>query len=413
MMTKNKKKILFSVVITFCLITIIVFLSKNEIFDLSTKSKQVNIVNLLFDVGKQVTNITDKNKFSNCDKYVILTSINDPTEHVKYINDALVDWCLIVVGDKKTPKNYSYKHLIYLDAEYQSTILVKKYKILSKIPFNSYLRKMAGYLYAIDMGAKYIYETDDDNAPEDGLFNFRYNSFKGLESDCTQSINDASLFINPYSYFGQPTVWPRGYPLERISNQDYKQDYECFKYKVYSERVPLIQQGLVNGDPDVDAIYRLTRKYYKKNLNIKFDQNAPSLILKRNQYAPINSQNTFFHYDAFWSLVFPLNVTFRECDILRGYIAIRLMQEMDGRIAFIRPNAYQLRNAHSYHKDYLDEKRLFSSIEKFVKELNEWKCDKNRLDACLIDCVENLVSKGILNKYFIFRSSRIFFILFF
>lgn len=397
MISKNKNHFILSVTIIFCLITIIVFWSTNNLFNLSTNSKnhlQANIFNFLSNVGKQLTNYTDKNKFRNCDKYIILTSINNPTEHVKYINDALVDWCLIVVGDRKTPKNYSYKHLIYLDPEYQSTILAKKYKILSKIPFNSYLRKMAGYLYAIEMGAKYIYETDDDNAPEDGLFNFRYNSFKGLESDCTQS-NDSSLFINPYSYFGQPSVWPRGYPLERISNQDYKQVYECSKFKLYTDKVPLIQQGLVNGDPDVDAIYRLTRKYYNKNLNIKFDQNAPSLILKANQYAPVNSQNTFFHYDAFWSLIFPLNVTFRECDILRGYIAIRLMQEMDGRIAFIRPNAFQLRNAHSYHKDYLDEKRLFSSIEKFVKELNEWKCDKNKLDACLIDCIENLISKSI------------------
>jgi hypothetical protein len=343
-------------------------------------------------LGKHRIDISDKDKYRNCEKFVILTSINEPTEHVKYINDALVDWCLIVVGDTKTPKNYSYKHLIYLDPDYQK-ILAKKYPIISILPFNSYLRKMVGYLYAIDLGARYIYETDDDNAPEDGLFNFRYNIFKGLEFDCNGTY-DSVLFTNPYSYFGQPSVWPRGYPLERISNKDYKNTYECVNFKLYSDRVPLIQQGLVNGDPDVDAIYRLTRKHYDKNLNIKFDQNAPALILKQNQYAPINSQNTFFHYDAFWSLVFPLNVTFRECDILRGYIAIRLMQEIDGRISFIRPNAFQLRNAHSYHKDYLEEERLFSSIEKFVRDLDEWKCKENKLDACLIECIRNLVLKG-------------------
>jgi hypothetical protein len=137
----------------------------------------------------------------------------------------------------------------------------------------------------------------------------------------------------------------------------------CKSYSIYSTtdklndyKVPLIQQGLVNGDPDMDAIYRLTRKN-TENLNIKFDMNAPALVLRKNQYAPINSQNTFYHYDSFFTFIFPLNVTFRECDILRGYISIRLLQEINGRISFMVPNALQIRNSHSYHKDYLDEKR--------------------------------------------------------
>ena len=91
------------------------------------------------------------------------------------------------------------------------------------------------------------------------------------------------------------------------------------KYKVFDSLIegkygiPLIQQGLVKGDPDVNAIYRFTRK---KNMDVKFDENLPSLVLNKNQYALTNSQNKFFHYDAFWSLIFPLNVTFSECDIL-------------------------------------------------------------------------------------------------
>ncbi|CAF0910446.1 unnamed protein product [Brachionus calyciflorus] len=341
----------------------------------------------------------DRNRYRNCKKYVILTSINNPTDQVKYINDALVDWCLIVVGDTKTPKNFSYKHLVYLDFDYQVEYLSKKYSILSKIPTKSYVRKMIGYLYAIDLGAEFIYETDDDNAPDDGLFNFRFKKFLGLEFNCKLDSDD-NLFINPYSYFGQPTVWPRGYPLERISNEYKKHLYECNEYSVYmnSEKVPLIQQGLVNGDPDVDAIYRLTRKFYKKRLNIKFDENAPALILNQNQYAPINSQNTFFHYDAFWSLIFPLNVTFREVDILRGYMSIRLLQEINGRVAFIRPNAFQIRNSHSYHKDYLEEQRLYISIESFVKDLNEWRCDAKKLEICLIECIKYMVNKGHLTK---------------
>ena len=163
--------------------------------------------------------------------------------------------------------------------------------------------------------------------------------------------------------------------------------------------VPVIQQGLVNGDPDVDAIYRLTRKYSKQLLNVEFDEYAPPLALGPRQYAPTNSQNTLYHYDAFWSLILPLNVTFREVDILRGYISIRLLQEMNNaRVAFFAPNALQIRNAHSYHADYKDEKRLYDDIQAFVKALDEWTCKFDSLKECLVDCVENLIEKKFLNQ---------------
>ena len=263
---------------------------------------------------------------------------------------------------------------------------------------------MVGYLYAIFNGAEYIYETDDDNSPLDGLFGFRYKKLNGLELDCPSTDNqNENLFINPYAYFGQPSMWPRGYPLDMISEKIPEKN--CKIYKVFdsskdngSYRIPLIQQGLVNGDPDVDAIYRLTRKKNMHALNVKFDENSPPLFLNKNQYAPTNSQNTFFHYDAFWSLIFPLNVTFRECDILRGYISIRLLQDINGRVAFLAPNALQIRNSHSYHIDYLLEKRLYETIQFFVNDLNDWKCSMLEFKDCFIDCIKMLIRKKHFNE---------------
>ena len=133
---------------------------------------------------------------------------------------------------------------------------------------------------------------------------------------------------------------------------------------------------------------RLTRKQPSKLLNIEFDKTAPPLLLNVRQYGPTNSQNTFFHYDSFWTLVFPRNVTFREVDILRGYIAIRMLQEIDGRVSYLAPNAIQIRNAHSYHKDYLDEKRLYESILRFVTDLDEWACkEKSTLKGLFIPSI--------------------------
>lgn len=137
----------------------------------------------------------------------------------------------------------------------------------------------------------------------------------------------------------------------------------------------------------------MTRKQPTKLLNIEFDSKAPSLMLNKRQYAPTNSQNTFFHYDSFWTLIFPRNVTFREVDILRGYITIRMLQEIDGRVAFMAPNAVQIRNAHSYHKDYLQEKRLYESILKFIVDLDEWECEAKQLKDCFLQCIQMLVDK--------------------
>ena len=177
----------------------------------------------------------------------MITSISEPTDHVKYVQDALFEWCLVVVGDSKSPSNWKYKDAIFLSLQDQID-LAGRYRIVEEIPTNSYLRKIVGYLYAIDHGAKYIYETEDNNSALDGLLGFKYMRYRGLEMDCQTE----KMFVNPYAYFGQPSVWPRGYPLE-ISETSVS--VNCSKFTV-STKMPLIQQGLVNGDPDVDVIYR-------------------------------------------------------------------------------------------------------------------------------------------------------------
>ncbi|XP_071096040.1 uncharacterized protein [Haliotis cracherodii] len=192
-----------------------------------------------------------------------------------------------------------------------------------------------GYLFAIEHGAKVIYETDDDNRPLDQLADFIYGPVtSGLMYNGTQ-------LFNPYRHFGQPTFWPRGYPLEHVTENS-APDYNLHVWKS-----PLIQQGLVNGDPDMDALFRLTRKKRNSVLNVTFDRMAPNVIVPKGTFSPFNSQNTLFFYDAFWALMLPVTVTFRVCDIWRGYWAQRLLWEIGGTLGFIAPNAFQKRNPHS------------------------------------------------------------------
>ena len=57
----------------------------------------------------------------NLKKFIVCTSINKPTEAIKKF-DSMKDWQLIVVGDKKTPKNYKLKNGIYLSPKKQEKI---------------------------------------------------------------------------------------------------------------------------------------------------------------------------------------------------------------------------------------------------------------------------------------------------
>ena len=102
----------------------------------------------------------------------------------------------------------------------------------------------------------------------------------------------------------------------------------------------MIQQGVVNGDPDMDAIFRLTRKVTLTPLDVKFDPAAPPVFLPEGVFAPFNSQNTLFHYEALWALYLPITPTIRITDIWRGYWAQRLLWEIGGHLGFFPPNAY-------------------------------------------------------------------------
>lgn len=165
--------------------------------------------------------------------------------------------------------------------------------------------KNIGYLYAIERGAKVIYETDDDNI-------LQGESIALLPEYATVAhYSDKKREVNPYAYFGQPTVWSRGFPLSKILEPEFFADI------TKAEGHLLIQQGLADGDPDVDAIFRLTRG----NI-ITFDHDKEPIALPAQVFCPFNSQNTVFYYDAFWALVLPITKTFRVCDIWRGAIGL-------------------------------------------------------------------------------------------
>ena len=221
------------------------------------------------------------------------------------------------------------------------------------------------------------------------IFDINTKTVKGLRLDLVKG-NEEFTVINPYAHFGQPTIWPRGYPLSKI-HLNYDNTYLCGPLNR-----SIVQQGVVNGDPDVDAIFRLTKTMNYNKLNLTFDSTSPSLQIPANTFTPYNSQNTLFHYDAFWSLYLPKSVTFRLTDIWRSYWAQRLMWLMGATVSFYGPNAFQMRNSHSYLKDFEEEQSMYTQTEALIKYLSDWNCFEISFYECVIQLSKGMADRGFL-----------------
>lgn len=315
------------------------------------------------------------------DKWIVVTTIQSPTEALKRLAQ-LDDWQLLVVGDKKTPTDwYLDEKTIYLSAEDQETL---PYALCTLLPWNHYARKNIGYLYAIEHGAKIIYETDDDNYVIEKINVFQNKPTVTLESN--------NPVINVYSYFGQPRIWPRGYPLAYVT----KSHEYSIMHQQNTKKV-VIEQGLINNEPDLDALFRLTRY---DNSDIYFDSVKKPCVLQVGNFCPFNTQNTIFHKEAFWALYIPSHVPFRVCDIWRGYIVQRLLWETDHALCFTQPTAIQERNIHDFMKDFEGEQDLYLKTHNLLTFLLHWNCNE-RNSPILIKgskLYKDLIAQGFIGS---------------
>src|ERR1700743_445028 len=135
-------------------------------------------------------------------KNIVITSIFEPSQAIKDFAK-MDDYKLIVVGDKKTPAGWHYDNADYLSVAAQEQMGFELAKVL---PYNHYCRKMLGYLMAIQSGADYIGDTDDDNIPKE---NWEFPAFEGV----FDHINEDKGYINIYQLYTSEKIWARGLPL--------------------------------------------------------------------------------------------------------------------------------------------------------------------------------------------------------
>ena len=166
-------------------------------------------------------------------------------------------------------------------------------------------------------------DTDDDNIPYD---NWGDEIFVGqeLEVDCYE--NKRVTAFDPISATEHKTLWHRGYPVEFVHAKNENE------YKGKIKRKVLVQADFWDGDPDIDAICRLSKKPI-----VKFDKFEPFCS---NQLAPFNSQNTFLSREVIpYYAVLPH--TGRMDDIWGSYI---LQYYFPDAVIYNKATVYQDRN---------------------------------------------------------------------
>lgn len=312
-----------------------------------------------------------------CDRWAVVTTIFSPTQLLDQLR-ALPEWCLVVVGDYKTKEAEwrtfvgSSKTTVYLSPKDQDALL---YKSLKHLPWNHFGRKNIGYLFAIQHGAQLIWDTDDDNVLRDPASLTKLANFAVSSSPSAlipSAAGDHHLW-NPYLYFRPiqqtsaqevPICWPRGFPLEYVKDasaaaSDTGQELNVSKVGVF--------QSLANNDPDVDAIYRLT-----KEMPLSFLARDAMIALRPGRFAPFNAQATLWKKEAFWGMLLPVTVHGRVSDIWRSYFMQRLMKDVNLHLSFTSPLAVQYRNVHSLVADLQSEVPLYTKANELTKWLRQW-----------------------------------------
>jgi hypothetical protein len=254
-------------------------------------------------------------------KFIVTTTINSPTEAtIKYSKKS--DWTLIVVGDIKTPHNeYTNLNCIYLHPEEQE----KKYKELSDtIGWRSIQRRNIGFVEAYNLGADIVATVDDDNIPYE---DWGTDIYIGKDIECDLYEPTLHDVFDPLSITHRNEVWHRGYPIEYVPTR------HSVEYRGKIKRKVLVQADLWDGDPDIDALARLSVKPIVRYSDVTQPYCSSTI-------SPFNSQNTFLAREVipFYSV---LPYVGRMDDIWGAYI---LQYYFPNSVIYNRASVYQDRN---------------------------------------------------------------------
>ncbi|KAL3819796.1 hypothetical protein ACJIZ3_005701 [Penstemon smallii] len=341
-----------------------------------------------WNIPRIVDQVTPFSSFRS-EKWIVVSVSDYPSDSLKKLTK-IKGWQVLAIGNSRTPKDWNLKGAIYLSLEMQAQL---EFRVVDYLPYDSYVRKTVGYLFAIQHGAQKIYDVDDRGNVIDNDIGKHFDVELFGEGARQEVIlqysheNPNRTIVNPYIHFGQRSVWPRGLPLENVGKIGHEEFYtEILGGKQY------IQQGISNGLPDVDSVFYFTRKPELEPFDIRFDENAPKVALPQGIMVPVNSFNTIFHSSAFWGLMLPVSVSSMASDVLRGYFAQRILWEIGGYVVVYPPTVHRYDRIEAY--PFSEEKDLHVNVGRLIKFLVDWRSSKHRLFEKILELSYVMAEEG-------------------
>jgi len=346
--------------------------------------------------------------------WIVLTTIFNVTSAILDYNE-MQGWCTVIAADKKSVPSSAYnqylnqRRVIYLDVEQQRNIFTEwnKFQTYDIIPFNHFGRKNLGYLYAMMNGAKYIYDTDDDNKVIEPFNKLGVPIFSETETNGQPNnvmpvkhmknenrIKDELTFNVFLLWSADAFIWPRGYDLALLTDsfkwhQSVRLDTVQTNTAGLKERF-IIQQWLSDIEPDFDALQRIIGKNIdfsdKEEFVMEYrysvsEENKFAVLLPNHLYVPFNAQMTTWDYRAFLFLYLPISVHGRVSDIWRSYFAQTVMHvlQLNGvanwNLLYCPVLVNQYRNPHDYLADFQSELPLYLQTHQLLIFLHRFAAD--------------------------------------
>lgn len=315
------------------------------------------------------------------------------------------DIIFYIIGDINTPEkckircrliNSEHFPCLYLTVEDQEAFLRSVGFPVEKIPYRSDNRRNVGYLKAYQDCCDIIISMDDDNFPVDKDF-FLQHAITG-EVMTLPAVFTANNWYNPICLLRSKSatqqeidLYPRGYPY--IKRWKDKSLPIADEVKI-SGKIG-INVGLWVGDPDVDALTRLTLGCYTE---ADLQQNNITRALKPQYLMPINSQNTSMVRDAIASYYFikmgaiiqGMKID-RFGDIFSGYFLLLCNRSVGNITTLYHPLVSQERNEHILLKDLHVELPGILIIEELVTFLEEGLPKTNSYSEAYAVLAEKLI----------------------
>jgi len=263
------------------------------------------------------------------------------------------------------------------------------------IPWNTDNRRNVGYLMALADGCDALISIDDDNfCRSDADFVGEHEvvgqvdrgQWPAIEASATAWVNICSMLEMDCS----ADVYARGFPYfargrDALSGKD--------AASARSDAAPAvaINAGLWLGDPDVDAVTRLSLTPQALAFN------GPSVLLGPNVWTPINTQNTALSREAaaayyYIRMGFQLDglTIDRYGDILSGYFVQKCAKHLGQAVRVGSPVADHVRTTHNLFKDLYYEQAGMVIIEDLLPWLVEERLEGSTFGEAYASLADHL-----------------------